>query len=209
MTGITDATRTWQVSERTLRRRLANRRIGGAERDEHGQWLIPTEWLDAEFERIDEPEPDTPETTQVIDLRDTTVADGLAQTLSGLIDWTDRIVDAEVRAATASNELESVSTNLRRTTNDLESQRAERARLEADLADTTSALTLETDRRERAEERADRAEKQLTQYRIKRRKQETALRQQVQQQQTTLTALETIVGRRGRRKLKRFLDDKS
>lgn len=205
MIGISEATRAWQVSERTLRRRLSQKRIDGAERDVHGQWLIPSNWLDGEFDRalmVDSPPNDV---TQVIDLRDTSVADGLAEALVGLTDWTDRITDAEVRAAIANTELKSTSTNLRRTANDLEAQQAERARLEKDLADTTNALTLETDRRERAEERAKRLESQLSEHRAERRSSDADFRREFDRQRNKLTALEAISGRRSRRKLRRFL----
>ena len=48
MVTIQEAEERWEVSGRTIRRRLA-KGVSGASRTPDGQWLIPTSWLDQEF----------------------------------------------------------------------------------------------------------------------------------------------------------------
>jgi len=80
MVTIQEAEERWEVSGRTIRRRLA-KGVSGASRTPDGQWLVPTSWLDQEFRGasstitvsepvidsvIDNPEPviDTPMTPE-------------------------------------------------------------------------------------------------------------------------------------------------
>ena len=84
MVTIQEAEERWEVSGRTIRRRLA-KGVSGASRTPDGQWLVPTSWLDQEFREasstitlsepvidsvIDNPEPvidsviDTPRTPE-------------------------------------------------------------------------------------------------------------------------------------------------
>ena len=48
MVTIQEAEERWEVSGRTIRRRLA-KGVSGASRTPDGQWLVPTSWLDQEF----------------------------------------------------------------------------------------------------------------------------------------------------------------
>lgn len=205
--GIADAIREWDVSERTLRRRLSQNLIEGARRDDHGHWLIPVSWLSDEFARLDGSTDPADDASLVIDLRDETVAVGLAEALSQLTKWSDRVVDAEVRIATTEHELETTENLLRRATNDLEAQITERTKLEQDLSETTTTLRFEVDRRERAEQRADQAEAALKQLEIERKACERDMRAELDKQRTSLTTLKAISSRRGRRKLQRLLDE--
>ena len=66
MVTIADAEAGWNVSERTIRRRLA-KGVDGATRADNGQWEVPTSWLDNEYGKVSSPDtspdmsPDTPE----------------------------------------------------------------------------------------------------------------------------------------------------
>jgi hypothetical protein len=48
MVTIQEAEERWEVSGRTIRRRLS-KGVSGASRTPNGQWLIPTSWLDQEY----------------------------------------------------------------------------------------------------------------------------------------------------------------
>ena len=66
MVTIQEAEERWEVSGRTIRRRLA-KGVSGATRTDNGQWLIPTSWLDQEYGgasstiTVSEPVIDTPQ----------------------------------------------------------------------------------------------------------------------------------------------------
>ncbi len=68
MVTIADAEAGWNVSERTIRRRLA-KGVDGATRADNGQWEVPTSWLDNEYGKVSSPDmspdtsPDTPDTS--------------------------------------------------------------------------------------------------------------------------------------------------
>lgn len=233
MLGISEATRRWQVSERTLRRRLSNNKIDGAERDDSGQWQIPTSWLSAEFEPIEQqgttlveapPEEHAPkqallehdlsdenlsdnnvsDNNVVIDLRDTTIASGLAAALADVTDLTNRVIEAEVTAALASNESDHLNDRVRRLQGDLDAERARSERRQHDLSEAENALALERDRRSRSE--AD-----LVELKTESKASDEALRTQLADAQKAhaetsaeLAALEGFVGPRKRAKFRRF-----
>ncbi len=170
--------------------------------------MIPVTWLDDEFERLTERDAVTPESDHVIDLRDRSIAEGLAEALlADVVDWTDRIVEAEVRAAATEHKLETATANLRRASSDLDAQTAERSRLEQDLNEKTTSLAVELDRRTRAEQRAERAEAALEALKSKHEKAQAALQAELEQHRTSLTALKAMSSRRGRRKLQRLLTE--
>ena len=145
MVGIREAVRGWDVSERALRRRLATGEIDDSERADDGSWLLPSDWLDGEFER------------SVIDLRDPVVSDGLAAVLSELSGMTEKVNAAEVRAGIAESQAEHAIVRLRTVTDQLEQAQTENQRLQVDYQELQRELAVKEDRLTRAESEVERA----------------------------------------------------
>ncbi len=100
----------WEVSERTLRRRLASG-APDCHQDESGQWCLSAEWIDSQFHRrrrirpvftTTEPDADLQGELQhndvTIDLTDAQVAPQDR--------WVQELIDTERRATKAETELE-------------------------------------------------------------------------------------------------------
>ena len=145
LVGIREAVRGWHVSERALRRRLTTGEVAEAERADDGSWLMPSEWLDEEFDR------------SVIDLRDPIVSEGLAAVLNELTGMTEQVKQAEVRAAVAEAEIETVNARLRHETDQLDKERAEHQRLQHDHVELQQAYAIQGERLQQAEAETERA----------------------------------------------------
>lgn len=145
LVGIREAVRGWDVSERALRRRLATGDIEESQRSDDGSWLLPSKWLDNEFDR------------SVIDLRDPIVSDGLAAVLADLSGMTEQVNAAEVRAAVAETEAEHATSRLRIVNDQLEKMESEYQRLQVDYAGMQKDMAVQADRLKRAEAEVERA----------------------------------------------------
>jgi chromosome segregation ATPase len=200
MVGIRDAVRGWHVSERALRRRLATGEVDEVERAEDGSWLMSSEWLDKEFDR------------SVIDLRDPAVSDGLAAVLAEITQMTDRVTEAEVRAAVAESERDTAAAKLRSTTDDLEAEQTERQRLEHDFHQLQTAHAVQTERLEKAQAEIDRAwaawqesESASAQQLSTAQKEIHRLGKQVDRSTQKLRLVESLVSRRKRARYEQLL----
>ncbi len=201
LVGLQDAVRGWSVSERALRRRLGAGEID-AERDDDGAWLVPTEWLDQEFER------------SVIDLRDPAVSDGLAAVLAELTNMSEQVTAAEVRAAVAENERSAAETRIRRLTDELETARAEHDRLQHDYSTLRQEHAVQADRLLRAQTEAEQAwraweevQAQADADRLAAQALIDRLSRQNEHSQQKLWMLESLASRRKRRLFNRLADD--
>jgi hypothetical protein len=145
MVGIREAVRGWHVSERALRRKLTAGEVDDSLRADDDSWLLPSEWLDTEFDRT------------VIDLRDPVVSNGLAAVLSELSGMNEQVKQAEVRAAVAESETEAIAARLRLTTDQLEQEETEFRQLQHDHSELQRELAVQLERLEQTELEAERA----------------------------------------------------
>lgn len=202
LVGLQDAVRGWGVSERTLRRRLGAGDSPTAERSGDGAWLVPTEWLDSEFDRT------------VIDLRDPSISDGLAAVLAELTNMSAQVTAAEVRAAVADNQRSSAEARLRAINDELETVRADHERLRHDYSTLRQEHAVQGDRLMRAQAEAEQAwraweESQAAAEvdRVAAQSMVDRLSRQSENQQQKLRMLESLTGRRKRRLFNRLADE--
>ena len=157
MVTIQEAEERWEVSGRTIRRRLA-KGVSGASRTPDGQWLVPTSWLDQEFRgasstiTVSEPVIDS-----VIDMTPPVSYDNRPDMSSQLeakdarIDHLrDQIADLRVEMAGITVEQryaqiaeKRVTAERDRANSDLEQARSEAERLRIDLTGEQAARTAE------------------------------------------------------------------
>ena len=164
MVTIQEAEERWEVSGRTIRRRLS-KGVSGASRTPDGQWLIPTSWLDQEFRgassatTVNEPVIDSPEPVidSVIDMTPPVSYDNRPDMSSQLeakdarIDHLrDQIADLRVEMAGITVEQKyaqiaekRVTAERDRANSDLEQARSEAERLRMDLTGEQAARTAE------------------------------------------------------------------
>lgn len=195
LVGISDAIKGWQVSERTLRRRLSTGIIPNAQRDDHGSWLLPTSWLDKEFERSD------------LDLTEPSVADGLAEALLKIGSLTDRTVTAETAAAIAEHERNDAVTRSRTLASDLEQESAERQRLQHDMVTLEKEIAVESEKRRNAEQHLEETRERLKELGSETGKRIAEMTSRLEEQQSRLSMLQAMIGRRQKRKYDRLLDE--
>ncbi len=161
---------------------------------------MSSEWLDKEFDR------------SVIDLRDPAVSDGLAAVLAEITQMTDRVTEAEVRAAVAESERDTAAAKLRSTTDDLEAEQTERQRLEHDFHQLQTAHAVQTERLEKAQAEIDRAwaawqesESASAQQLSTAQKEIHRLGKQVDRSTQKLRLVESLVSRRKRARYEQLL----
>lgn len=195
LVGISDAIKGWQVSERTLRRRLSTGIVPNAQRDDQGSWLLPTSWLDHEFDRND------------IDLTEQSVADGLAEALAKIGTLTDRTVTAETSAAIADHERDEAINRSRSLASDLEQESAERQRLQHDIVTLEKDIAVESEKRRNAEQHLEETRERLKQLGAETGTRITEMASRLEDQQSRLSTLQAMISRRQRRKYERLVDD--
>ncbi len=200
--GLQDAVRGWGVSERTLRRRLGAGDAPEALRSDDGSWLVPTDWLDTEFERA------------VIDLRDPAVSEGLAAILAELSSMTEQVTAAEVRAAVSESERSATAARLRVVSDELDTVRAEHERLRQDYSVLRQEHAVQADRLLRAQSEAEQAwrawEESQTEAdtgRLAAQAMIDRLSRQNENNQQRLRMFESLSSRRKRRLFNRLSDD--
>lgn len=200
--GLQDAVRGWGVSERTLRRRLGAGDAPEAQRSDDGSWLVPTDWLDNEFERA------------VIDLRDPAVSEGLAAILGELSSMTEQVTTAKVRAAVAENERSATAARLRAVSDELDTLRAEHERLRQDYSVLRQEYAVQADRLLRAQSEAEQAwraweesQAEADAGRLAAQAMIDRLSRQNENNQQKLRMLESLSSRRKRRLFNRLSDD--
>lgn len=160
---IAEAAVQWNVSERTLRRRLAGG-VDSAAKDADGQWLLDDAWLDANFTRTA-----TPIASPVMGSMETSlIADAHAAQVEARIDAARAHAEAaqaqtELRHAKA--EAERMAAKAQQLTSDAEELRRELDQRRTDLAAVTSE-------RDVAVARTEEVRKQLDEVKVAR---ETAL----------------------------------
>jgi chromosome segregation ATPase len=202
LVGLQDAVRGWGVSERTLRRRLVAGDSPSALRSDDGSWMVPTDWLDSEFDR------------NVIDLRDPAISEGLAAVLAEISHMAEQVTAAEVRAAVAENEKATAEARLRGLTDELEKARAEHERLRHDYAMLDQQHALQADRLGRSQSEAEQAWRAWEEAQAAAESDRLAaqsmidrLLRQNDHQQQKLRMLESLSSRRKRRLFNRLADE--
>ncbi len=195
LVGISDAIKGWQVSERTLRRRLSTGIVPNAQRDDQGSWLLPTSWLDTEFDRND------------IDLTEQSVADGLAEALAKIGSLTDRTVTAETAAAIADHERDDAINRVRSLASDLEHESAERQRLQQDVVTLEKEIAVEFEKRTAAEQHLDETRQRLKELGVETGDRIKEMTARLEEQQGRLSMLQAMIGRRQKRKYDRLVDE--
>ena len=160
---IAEAAVQWNVSERTLRRRLADG-VDSAAKDNDGQWLLDDAWLDANFTRTVSASPAPVaapmETTLIADAHSAQVE---AQIEAARAQAETAQAQAELRHTKA--EAERVAAKAQQLTGDVEELRRELDQRRTDLAAVTSE-------RDVAAARTEEVRKQLDEVKAER---ETAL----------------------------------
>ena len=137
--SVAEVVEQWEVSVRTLRRRLAAG-APGAYQDKTGQWILSAQWVDSEFHRrktvepraevtLDEPA-DNPGDAHnggdafaevTIDLTDSAQPDGSGPPEA----WIKELVEAEHRATRAETQLELAQTQIDDLRSDLHTAKAD------------------------------------------------------------------------------------
>lgn len=142
----------------------------------------------------------------VIDLRDPTVADGLADVLNQVSDLGERTGAAEAKAEAAFHDRLAATGKLRRITDEVEQERAARHRLEVDNAalvrensvrlDQIQHLAAELDRTRQANDELVTATDDLIAW----------LQKELSQKQKANHTLEALINKRQRRNFERLMD---
>ncbi len=142
----------------------------------------------------------------VIDLRDPTVADGLADVLNQVSDLGERTGAAEAKAEAAFHDRLAATGKLRRITAEVEQERAERHRLEVDNAalvrennvrlDQIHHLSAELDRTRQANNELVTATDDLIAW----------LQNELSQKQKANHTLEALINKRQRRNFERLME---
>lgn len=141
----------------------------------------------------------------VIDLRDPSVAGGLAEALDSIVSLSERAGAAEARAEIARHERMAATGQIRRLTSDLEQEQAERHRIEVDLARTQTELELRGRELHEARAEIDRGRHQLEQAVALADQQAIELRSEVARAYRMVHMLEALVSRRRRRTYERLI----
>jgi len=118
----------WEVSVRTLRRRLAAG-VTGAHQDQNGQWILSAQWVDSEFHRRKKPVAGSTESAitestseSTIDLTESADGPDKAGTPEA---WVGELVAAERRATRAETQLELAQSQIDDLRSELHSARAD------------------------------------------------------------------------------------
>lgn len=202
LVGLQDAVRGWGVSERTLRRRLGAGDAPLAQRAGDGSWLVPTDWLDNEFERA------------VIDLRDPAVSEGLAAIVADLGTMAQQVTAAEARAAVAETERAAAEARLRVVSDELDTVRAEHEHLRQDYTVLRQENAVQADRLLRVQTEAEQAWRAWEESQAEADANRSAaqamidrLSRQNENNQQKLRMLKSLTSRRKNRLFNRLSDD--
>ncbi len=147
----------------------------------------------------------------VIDLRDPAVTEGLASVLAELSDLNKQVTKAEVRAAVAETERDGLKVRLRVTSADLDERTAQFEHAIADVHRLEQQLAVSNDRLERSEAELEEALagwRESTETADEERAEAQALIDdlvtRLDSAQRRTRKLESVLGRRGRRRLNRL-----
>jgi hypothetical protein len=133
--SVAEVVEQWEVSVRTLRRRLAAG-APGAYQDKTGQWILSAQWVDSEFHRRKtakprseaEAEPSEPTDNAGDDPAEVTIdlSDSSQPHASGPPEaWIKELVEAERRATRAETQLELAQTQIDDLRSDLHGAKAD------------------------------------------------------------------------------------
>ncbi len=145
-----------------------------------------------------------PENPVVIDLRDPTIAGGLAEALDAVVSLSERAGAAEARAEIARNERMAATGQLRRVTSDLEQEQAERHRLEIDVARFQTELKIRDEQLEEARSEVQKRQTQLQEVTSSAERATEELRVELARTERLVHILEALVSRRKRRVYERL-----
>jgi predicted RNase H-like nuclease (RuvC/YqgF family) len=143
----------------------------------------------------------------IIDLRDPMVATGLAEALNEVIALSERTGAAETKADLATQERLAAVGKVRRLTDDLEAEQAERHRLEVDNAALRSENLLRSEQLQDAHRELARTCDELAEILSARDRTIDWLRSELDGARRSVHTLEALVSRRSRRTYERLCGD--
>lgn len=124
---VRETARLWEVSERTLRRRLATG-APGCYQDKTGQWILSVEWVSSQFHRrkfgsISGNDDDTKDDNSTDTEHD---RNGVTEVAGTIADgWVRELVETERRATRAETELELAKRQIEQLRTELQTARSD------------------------------------------------------------------------------------